>query len=472
MGANKILRIARREYVSTAMTKGFIIGAFIVPLIIMAIIPVIIWLTMRAKGPAVEGEVAIIDRSGVVASAIAENLTPESIARRQAEDVLRAQEKISEEFAVPAQSTDQKALVETTTNLALGSAPNLRVVTLDSADDPEAEKAPILEAAKRRVADGDQTTRVALIVVSPDAVHRDDAAPGNPFGGYELFVRTKLDDRVIDAIRYAASEAIREARYASSGLNRAELDALWKVEQHTREVTEQGERASSEAVTQMLPLGFMILMMISVMVGGQYLLTTTIEEKSSRVIEVLLSAVSPMQLMAGKIFGQMCVGLTLLVVYSGLGIFGLISAARADLVEPRAVVLLLIFFLLAYLMIASLLAAVGSAVNELREAQSLQTPVMMLIMLPYMLWLPISRDPNSGLALVLSFVPPAGPFVMMMRVASTDPPPALQILLCIAVNAIGAYACLWAAAKIFRVGLLMHGKAPNYKTLLTWIRMA
>jgi ABC-2 type transport system permease protein len=216
----------------------------------------------------------------------------------------------------------------------------------------------------------------------------------------------------------------------------------------------------------------MILLMLSVMIGGQYLMTTTIEEKSSRVVEVLLSAVSPMQLMTGKVIGQLLVGLTLLVIYSGLGtgILGVFSLG--DLLHPLDLVYLFVFFLLAYFMFGSLMAAVGAAVNDVREAQALMMPVILLIIIPYFLWFPISRDPNSVFSTTLSFIPPVSPFVIMMRIASTSPPPAWQILLAIVVNMIGAFLCLRITAKVFRVGLLMFGKPPNFKTLIHWIRMA
>ena len=123
-------------------------------------------------------------------------------------------------------------------------------------------------------------------------------------------------------------------------------------------------------------------------------------------------------------------------------------------------------------MIASFMAAIGAAVNELREAQSLMGPVMVVVMLPYILWFPISRDPNSTLSTVLSMVPPISPFAMMMRITSSDPPDTWQVLLSIGISALGAYACVWVAGKIFRIGLLMYGKPPNFKTLVRWVRMA
>ena len=216
----------------------------------------------------------------------------------------------------------------------------------------------------------------------------------------------------------------------------------------------------------------MLLLIMATMTGGQYLLTTTIEEKANRVVEVLLSACSPMELMTGKIVGQMGVGLTLLVIYNALGIVALVVFERLDLIGAGTIVLFFVFFLLAYFMFASLMAAIGSAVNDLRESQSLMTPVILLMMLPYFFFMPVVRAPNSMLSTVTSFIPPISPFIMIMRVASTDPPPAWQIALAIAVNAAAVVFFLWLAAKIFRVGLLMFGKPPNFRTLIRWVRMA
>ena len=257
-------------------------------------------------------------------------------------------------------------------------------------------------------------------------------------------------------------------------MDRSEIVALTTVPAgSTKEITDSGEarRASSE-LNMLLPFGFMLLLIMSVMVGGQYLLTTTIEEKSSRVVEVLLSAVSPMQLMTGKIIGQMGVGMVLLSVYTGVGIASLVAFHLLDLISIDKIVFLIIYFVLAYFIFASLMAAIGAAVNELREAQSLMGPVMMIIMLPYFFWMPISRDPNSTLSFVLSMVPPMSPFAMMVRIGSTEPVPVWQVLTSIGVAAVFALGCVWFAAKVFRVGLLMYGKPPNIRTLIRWVRMA
>ncbi len=457
---------------ATAVTKGFIIGALVVPGIVAAMIPVIIILIVHAKAPKVAGEVAVLDRTGELAASVVQYLSAESLGKHlneQKEVAQKETDKAGAKFgAKPGeiQNTQQGMMAKAAMDAALGDVPKFSVKAVDEKADLDKEKAPLREPRDK----DDPKARLALVVIDANATK-----PGSDgaYGAYQLFVRPGMDDRVMHNIRWGLREAIKDARYQASGVDRKRIEALVNIDApDTIEVTDKGERASTEGVTVFLPLGFMILMVMSVMIGGQYLLTTTIEEKSSRVVEVLLSAVSPMQLMTGKIVGQMMVGMTMLLIYSGVGIGALIAFKLMDLIGPIKFLYLVVFTGLAYFMIASLLAAIGSAVNELREAQSLQTPVMLCVMIPYFLWMPISRDPNSVLATTLSFVPPMSPFVMVMRIASTSPPPTWQILLGIAVSAAGAYACVWMAAKVFRVGLLMYGKPPNFKTLIKWIRMA
>jgi ABC-2 type transport system permease protein len=121
---------------------------------------------------------------------------------------------------------------------------------------------------------------------------------------------------------------------------------------------------------------------------------------------------------------------------------------------------------------ASLMAAIGAAVNEMREAQTLMTPVMLAMMIPWILWLPISRDPNSMFAVITSFLPPINTFVMLLRMSSTAPPPGWQVWLSILIGLVSVYAAVWLAAKVFRIGILMFGKPPDFRTLIRWVRMA
>jgi ABC-type Na+ efflux pump permease subunit len=308
-------------------------------------------------------------------------------------------------------------------------------------------------------------------VVNDDAVIK--LPEEEKHGNYDLFIREKLDDRIIDELRRGVRDSIVEARVDHAGLDRELIDSLTRVGRvRSKTVTAEGEKETNEVLTMLLPGAFMLLLFASVMTSGQSLMTTTVEEKSSRVVEVLLSAVSPMQLMTGKILGQMCVGFVILAVYSGMGVIALVWFALVGMVDLSLLFYLVIFYLIAHFVIASLLAAIGAAVNEMREAQSLMGPVMAVLIIPWVLWMPISRNPDSAFATVTSFLPPVNSFVMMVRLASTSPPPWWQVWLSILIGAISVYGAVWFAAKVFRVGLLMYGKPPNFKTLIKWVRMA
>ena len=458
---SRMLQIAWREFASTALTKGFIIGGFVVPAVILAVMITLLPILLKDEGPAIEGEVSIIDQTGVLADDIALRLSPEALSSEARGVDLPKLE--------PGRTLTPQETKDIVSQAIPSSVPKLTVKVLGAQADPEAAKEPLREGT------ANEGGVLALAVIDSKAVVTDETNDnGVPkFGAYQLYVKPKLKDNVQSTIRRAITESIREARLENAGLSPDQVNALTRVDaEQTKEVTEEGERDSIEGLNMLLPGGFMILMMMAVMIGGQYLLTTTVEEKSSRVVEVLLSAVSPMQLMTGKILGQLMVGALIMLVYGSVGIVGLLMATLADVLEPMMLVWLVLFFVLAYVQIASMMAAVGSAVNEMREAQSLMTPVMAVIMIPYLLWMPVAMNPSGTFAVVCSFLPPVNSFMMIVRITSTERPDTWQILVSLGISVVASYVILKGAAKIFRVGLLMYGKPPNLKTLIKWIRMA
>jgi ABC-type Na+ efflux pump permease subunit len=208
------------------------------------------------------------------------------------------------------------------------------------------------------------------------------------------------------------------------------------------------------------------------MTGGQALMTSTVEEKSSRVVEVLLAAVSPLELMWGKLLGQLGIGLVTMAVYVGLGLLALLQFAMIGLIDPLLVLYLFLFFLMAYLVYGAMMQTIGAAVNQMADAQSLMGPVMMLLILPYVATAFIGRQPDAPFAVIMSFIPPVNAFAMMARLASSSPPPFWEVLLSLGVSLVAACITVWFAARIFRIGLLMHGKPPSLRTLIKWARMS
>jgi ABC-type Na+ efflux pump permease subunit len=479
----KVLWVALREFSATALTKGFIIGVVMTPLLILVVVGAVAYLKSMGS-PRIVGTVGVIDRSGAVGELIQKRFTSEGIAaeaKREGEQVREAVEEHGSRFGLDADKT--KAVtgqIDGAMAEVAARGPILQVELLPADADVEAEKAPVATTKIRttRQADAqDDGGRLALVVI-PEATVKGDAQGGFP--RFEAYFVERLDFEIQERIKNRVAEAVVDARLAgderlrAAGMDPGEVRRLLsRPGADAREVGKSGEQKSMGELKMLLPMGFMILMMVSVITSGQYLLTSTVEEKSNRVMEVLLSAVSPMQLMAGKIMGQMAVGMVILVIYSGLGIVSLVAFARAaGIIDGATIGYLFIYFLIAYFLVASAMAAIGAAVNEMREAQTLQTPVMLLLMLPWLIWFVIQRAPNSLLATALSFVPGANPFVMVIRLSGSEPIPFWQIPASMGVGVVSVILMFWAAGKIFRVGALMFGKPPDFRTLVRWVRMA
>jgi len=470
MNISKVMRIASREFASTAMTKGFIIGALVLPGLMALVIPVVLLLSINAQPPADTGTIYILDRSGEVNETISARLSPEAVEQRWQERAENAKEfaknLMGNKFGKKAtDSVDQVAIVIDT--------PVFRITPTDPGVDIEDLKEEMrLQVAADTLPEDELETLLAIIEIDIDATRKANDEDG--YGVYQAFFRPKLNEETIGEIESSIRWSIRERRYQNAEIDRDVVIELSSVKaRQSKEITEDGERKESSGISSfVIPFASLMLLLMASMTGGQYLLTTTVEEKSNRVVEVLLSAVSPLELMTGKIIGQMGVGLSLLTIYNSVGIIALIAFSMGDLITPQTIALIFIFFLLAYFMFASLMAAIGSAVNDLREAQSLMTPVMLMMMMPYIFFMPVIRAPNSLFSTITSFIPPISPFIMIMRVSSNDPPPNWQIALSILVNMIAVVLFLWIAAKVFRIGLLMFGKPPNFRTLFKWIRMA
>jgi ABC-type Na+ efflux pump permease subunit len=212
---------------------------------------------------------------------------------------------------------------------------------------------------------------------------------------------------------------------------------------------------------------------------AQMLLTNTIEEKSNRLMEVLLSSVSPLQLMIGKIAGIAATGLAMLSTWLVCfflatryvpRLFGVELGFDLSVIasDPVYIASFLAYFLLGYLFYAALLVGIGSVCNSLKEAQNLMTPITLMLFVPLVAMVPISQDPNGTLARVLSYIPTFTPFAMMNRAAG--PPSAMEYVLTSVLMVVSVAFVMWAAAKVFRVGVLMTGKPPRLGEILRWIR--
>ncbi len=442
-----------RDYKTTITSRAFLLGLLVMPamaVIFFTLIPRI----LNSHSPQVMGEVAVIDPTGKVGVELQQTVTPADVALR------RSMEVGQNPAAPPTQSSQTPAAG------ANGpSIPNLTLVPLPGDTDVQTRKSWLIQDRNA------YPQHLAIVVVQPDALTRraNAKAPGN----FELYTSTRIDDNTETTLRGSVRAALIAARLRGTGQDPVAVAAAQQVLQpESVVVSAAGERGGSRGFTRFLPFACGILIFIGVITGGSAMMTSTVEEKSNRVIEVLLSAVSPLELMYGKLLGQLGLGLTMTAVYLVMALYTLAQFSMAGLVEPILIVYVLAFFIVTYLVFGSLMLTIGSAVNQMVEAQSLMGPVMLLLVAGYSLTPVIGAAPNSTFSVAMSFIPPINTFAMIARVASSAPPPAWEVWATLLVSCVAASGVLWFAAKVFKIALLMHGKPPSFATLIKWARMA
>jgi ABC-2 type transport system permease protein len=185
-------------------------------------------------------------------------------------------------------------------------------------------------------------------------------------------------------------------------------------------------------------------------------------------VEVLLSAVSPFELLAGKILGLAGAGLAAVTACGALVAGVAAYRGLVGVVRPSSLVYFLLYYVPAFLLAASAFAAIGAACNQLKETQGLVLPVLLPFAIPLFAWVPITTDPSGPLAVALSFIPPTAAQTMVLRLAASPNVPVLHVVLSMAVLWISVPIAMRAAARVFRTGILMYGKRPGLREIARW----
>lgn len=304
-------------------------------------------------------------------------------------------------------------------------------------------------------------------------------------GASHKYVSNNLtDDDLNSWYSRMATETVRERRVKALGISSGDAKALLSgFEFKGISVSASGDAKvveKGDKVVKWAPVAFLYMLWIAVFTAAQMLLTNTIEEKSNRLIEVLLSSVSPMQLMAGKVLGIGATGLTIVGSWVFFAFFGLkygpelMGMGSLDLnlvqviADPRLLFSFVAYFLGGYLLYAAVLVGIGSVCNSLKEAQNLMQPVFICLMIPLLAMVFVTQDPNGGMARALTYVPMFTPFLMMNRAGG--PPPTWEYVASTVLIVVSIVVAFWGAAKIFRIGILMTGKPPKVREILGWLR--
>ncbi len=297
-------------------------------------------------------------------------------------------------------------------------------------------------------------------------------------GRADYFARNLADLAGLRALENAVSASIVEARLVERGVPSDQVRQLVRpVRLRTLRVGE-GAAREERGASFLMAFFFMMLLYTTLVIYGVSVMRSVIEEKTSRIFEVLLSSVRPMELMAGKILGVAAVGLTQYLVWSvmaavaGTGGLALVRSQVGEITVPRQVlVFFVIYFVLGYLLYSTLYAALGAAVNTEQEGQQLQLVVVQFLVLPVLVATFVLRSPSSPWAVALSLFPFFTPILMFLRM-TVETPPAWQIGLSVALLLAANLVVLWACARVFRIGILMYGKRPTLPELWRWVRTA
>ncbi len=429
-----ILVIAKREFIERVRTKAFVIGTILGPVFMAAIMVVP---ALMASKLAKSVSITVIDAEGSLRTLVEDSLrgaAPDPEANKP-EDPMNARPRNqgSTQFVIrPAVGADVAAQ---------------------------------REAAKKAVLAG----KLDVYVVLPQDVLKESKA--------EYYSKSVTDFEGIRAVDRAIEKAVFAKRIGAAGIDPAQIAALTRpLDLKRLRVSEEGEH-EDQGISFFLSLILVMMIYVGTLMWGQIVMTGVIEEKTNRVVEVIVSSTTPRNLLFGKLLGVGGAGL----LQFGIWILGLVSVSAASgslaflsglelpALNPVLIAAFPIFFLLGFFLYASLYAAIGSAVNTIQEAQNFIFPVMLPIIMAMVCWPVVMRAPDSTLAVVLSLIPFMTPILMFLRM-SVLMPPVWQIALSVVLTSLTIAFVVWVAARIYRVGILMYGKPPNFPEMLRWVR--
>jgi ABC-2 type transport system permease protein len=428
---DKLFTVMRREYLSRLKTKGFIIGTILTPLFLIAmmVLPGAL-LFLKSDKPK---QIAVIDQTGAILDSLTANLS------------------------------EKNKMGERLYNFIKHETSPERI---------DKEKEALAGQVDRGELDG-------YIVISTSIYEEGNA---------DLYGKSVTNFRDNSRIENAISRAVTARRIQQSGLDSKQVRQLVRrVGLKTFRIAEGGKEEEDQGRTKTVVWILVAFIYMAMLVYGQMVMRSVIEEKSSRVIEAVISSVKPFHLMAGKIFGIGALGLTQYSLWAL--VMGLLSLKGVKIVNlfaskfsnapgftmpslaPETLVFFIVFFVLGYLLFATMYAALGAMVNSDQEAQQLVFPLVMLVIIPFLCTFYIIGSPNSQLSVVLSLVPFFAPITMFARIA-VQMPPLWQIALCLVLMAATICGMIWIVGRIYRVGVLMYGKRPNLPEVIKWIKYA
>jgi ABC-2 type transport system permease protein len=448
----KFLAVVKHEYKKVVLKWSFLIGTLLLPFLAacFAVVPAIIF---SLKGEPTR--IVIVDPTGKIEPRLKANLSTEKMearARRAAEE--------SMSDVMPSQEEQMKRSTE---QFAQG------FIFIDY-DAKGALTNSVREDLNSMIVNGGADAYLLI----PDDINSEEAS-------FEFRSRKAGDFVVNDAFKEALNDAVRSQRLADAEISEERLKELSRdVRLDSKGIDERGEeRDTGGTFVASFIIGLMIY--ITLAIYGQAIMGAVVEEKETRIAEILFSSARPFELMMGKLVGVGLAGLTQLGIWVGsAAVLVSVVALQTDLsaltgampsITPLMIFYFLIFFLLGFFIYASIFALIGSMVTTVQEGGQFAFPPIMLMLIGFYLSFAVVRDPNSTLSFWVSIAPFFAPITMPVRILS-ETPPFWQIGLSFLVNAVAIAGLIWLASRVYRVGMLMYGKRATVPEVWKWIRQA
>lgn len=447
----KFLAVVKHEYKKVVLKWSFLVGTLLFPVIIsiFSFVPALIF--------SVKGEptrLAVVDYSGKIEGRLKANLSAEKMserAKKAAEDSM----KITADQAEKAKN-----------NMAMFED-NFNFVDFNEKEKPS-------EQVRSDLANLIGNNQLDAYLIIPENYN-------DPNAKFEFYSRKSGDFVVNEILTDALNTAVRSQRLADANISEEQLVSLSKkVKLAITQVDKTGtEKEESGGFWAGFVIAFMIYLILAIY--GQMIMSAVVEEKETRIAEILFSSAKPFQLLMGKLAGVALAGLTqfgIWVTSAAIGVALAIPYIRSSgmniplpEISPLAIVYFLIFFVLGFFLYASIFALIGSMVTTVQEGGQFAFLPIMLMLCGFYFSFAVVRDVNSPMAIWSSIVPFLAPMTMPVRIMS-EMPPLWQILLSIGVNVLTIAGLIWVASRVYRIGMLMYGKRATIPEVWRWIRQA
>lgn len=437
----RVLLIAKRDYLQTILSKAYIIGLVVVPILIGGSFMVT---SLAMRGSAKEQRVAIIDRTGVVAAAVIQ----------------------------AAEESGRRATLDKGIPNAPGGLRIFPRVIFEQVP-PESDEAAQLLSLSDRIRRGEL---VMVLDISADALGSINDDP--PKDLVRIYSNSAGIDQVGLSIQSAVNDGLRHVRLSQLGVDPARAPGLLRdvsvvsmglvtKDPATGKIAGAEKKNPVQAV--LVPIFLTVLLLMVVLLGSAPHLGAIAEDKMQRVFEMLLCSASSFELMMGKVLASLATSLTSSIFYIAGGLLALAGMAAFGLAPLNLLPWFFIYLIADVVMLSAWSVALGSSCSTPQDAQSLAFLLVFPVMIPMLLLTPVMAQPNGALATTLSFIPPFTPMVMLLRQAMPGGVPWWQPWVGLVGMIAFAAAVIWAAARIFRIGILSQGKAPKLAELAQWV---